>query len=157
MATATSEPRTDHSDDQGSRKSAYAVEADAMPGVLEREGCGEIRHPALADRVPEVAQLRDALVDARDAFFPVALRAMEQHMRRLIDEISKAMERAKEEDREELASLRRDVQRHVEGSGGDQGGLVDSLETAEVRFEVDHPALAQSIRQVLDSLSSSGI
>jgi hypothetical protein len=81
---------------------------------------------------------------------------MEQHMRRLIDEISKAMERAKEEDREELARLRRDVQRHVEGSG-DQGGLVDSLEVAEVRFEVDHPALAQSIRQVLDSLSSSGI
>jgi uncharacterized protein YPO0396 len=82
---------------------------------------------------------------------------MEQHMRRLIDEISKAMERAKEEDREELARLRRDVQRHVEGSGGDQGGLVDSLEVAEVRFEVDHPALAQAIRQVLDSLSSSGI
>jgi hypothetical protein len=80
---------------------------------------------------------------------------MEQHMRRLIDEISKAMERAK--DREELARLRGDVQRHVEGSGGDQSGLVDSLETAEVRFEVDHPALAQSIRQVLELLSSSGI
>lgn len=125
--------------------------------MLEREGRGEIRHPALADRVPEVARLRHALVDVRDTFFPVAWRAMEQHMRRLIDEISKAMERAKEEDREELARLRRDVQRHVKGSGGDQGGLVDSLEVAEVRFEVDHPALAQSIRQVLDSLSSSGI
>jgi hypothetical protein len=82
---------------------------------------------------------------------------MEQHLRRLIDEISKVMERAKEEDREELARLRGDVQRHAEGSGGDQSGLVDSLETAEVRFEVDHPALAQSIRQVLESLSSSGI
>jgi hypothetical protein len=82
---------------------------------------------------------------------------MEQHMRRLIDEISKAMERAKEEDREELARLRRDVRRHFEGSSGDQSGLVDSLEIAEVRFEVDHPALAQSIRQVLESLSSSGI
>jgi hypothetical protein len=70
MATATSDPRTDHSDDQGSRKSAYAVDADATPGVLEREGRGEIRHPDLADRVSEVARLRIALVDARDAFFP---------------------------------------------------------------------------------------
>jgi hypothetical protein len=70
MATATSEPRTDHSDDRGSRKSAYAVGADAMPAVLGRDGRGGNRHPALADRVPEVARRRDALVDARDAVSP---------------------------------------------------------------------------------------
>ena len=87
----------------------------------------------------------------------VAWRAMEQHTRRLLNEISEAMERAKDEDREELVRLHRAVERHVEGSGGDQAGLVNSLEMAEVRFEVDHPTLAQSIRQVLESLSSSGI
>jgi replication-associated recombination protein RarA len=85
------------------------------------------------------------------------MRAMEQHTRRLLNEISEAMERAKDEDREELVRLHRAVERHVEGSGGDQAGLVNSLEMAEVRFEVDHPTLAQSIRQVLESLSSSGI
>lgn len=35
--------------------------------------------------------------------------------------------------------------------------LVESLERAETEFEVDHPSLAQSIRQVLISLSSAGI
>jgi Domain of unknown function (DUF4404) len=93
----------------------------------------------------------------RFEFVHVAWRAMEQHTRRLLNEISEAMERAKDEDREELVRLHRAVERHVEGSGGDQAGLVNSLEMAEVRFEVDHPTLAQSIRQVLESLSSSGI
>ena len=78
-------------------------------------------------------------------------------MRHLIDEISKAMDRAEDEDREELARLRHTVQTHVEGSSGDQSGLVDSLETAEVRFEVDHPALAGAIHQALEVLSASGI
>jgi Domain of unknown function (DUF4404) len=83
---------------------------------------------------------------------------MEQQMRHLIQEISVAMRRAKDEDREELTQLRGVVQRRLEeGGDDDHGGLVDSLEKAEVRFEVDHPALALSIRQVLQSLLSSGI
>jgi hypothetical protein len=82
---------------------------------------------------------------------------MEQQMRRLIQEISLAMGRAKDEDREDLTQLRGVVQRRLEEGDDDHGGLVDSLEKAEVRFEVDHPALAQSIRQVLQSLSSTGI
>lgn len=79
-------------------------------------------------------------------------------MRHLIQEISNALGGAKDEDREELTRLRGAVQGRLEGSGGDDPrGLVDSLERAEIRFEADHPRLAESIRQVIQSLSSAGI
>ncbi len=84
---------------------------------------------------------------------------MEEHLRRLMHEISVAMGRAKDEDREELTRLHGVVQGHLEGSddGDDRANLVGSLEQAETRFEVDHPRLASAIQQALETLSSSGI
>jgi len=126
-----------------------------VPGVFGQD----ILKVASAEDECTVAEPRPRGVPSLGRFelVHVAWRAMEQHTRRLLNEISEAMERAKDEDREELVRLHRAVERHVQGSGGDQAGLVNSLEMAEVRFEVDHPTLAQSIRQVLESLSSSGI
>jgi hypothetical protein len=84
--------------------------------------------------------------------------AVEQRLRQLIEEISAVEPGAENEDRERLTRLRRAVQGRLEGSGDDEhDNLVDSLEKAEIQFETDHPALAQSIRQALQVLSSSGI
>jgi hypothetical protein len=84
---------------------------------------------------------------------------VEQHLRHLLDELSDAIGRTKrQEEREELARLRGAVEGRLEGGDGDEHtGLVDSLEKAEIRFESDHPTLAQSIRQAIQSLSSAGI
>jgi hypothetical protein len=82
---------------------------------------------------------------------------MEQHIRHLLQEISVAMGRAKDEDREELTRLRGAVEERLERPDDDDHGLIDSLEKAEIRFEAEHPRLAQSIQQVIQSLSSAGI
>lgn len=36
-------------------------------------------------------------------------------------------------------------------------GLIDRLESAELRFEADHPSLGASIRQAIQSLTAGGI
>ena len=84
---------------------------------------------------------------------------MEQHLRHLLDELSAAIGRVKQdEEREELTRLHGEVEGRLRKSGGgDPPGLIDALEKAEVRFESDHPTLAQSLRQAIQSLSSAGI
>jgi hypothetical protein len=87
---------------------------------------------------------------------------VEQQLRHLLDELSAAIGRTKgPEDREELARLQGAIEGRLEGAEGGEGGahasLVDSLEKAEIRFESDHPTLAQSLRQAIQSLSSAGI
>jgi hypothetical protein len=57
-----------------------------------------------------------------------------------------------------LARLQGAIEGRLEGAeGGEHASLVDSLEKAEIRFESDHPTLAQSLRQAIQSLSSAGI
>lgn len=84
---------------------------------------------------------------------------MEQHLRHLLDELSAAIGRARHpEERDELTRLHGEVEGRLGRSGeGEHPGLVDALEKAEVRFESDHPTLAQSLRQAIQSLSSAGI
>jgi hypothetical protein len=84
---------------------------------------------------------------------------VENYLRHLLDEISAALGRAKHDDREELARLQGAVEGRLEGEAGDDdhSGLLDSLEKAEIRFEADHPTLAESLRQAIQGLSSSGI
>ena len=83
---------------------------------------------------------------------------MEKHLRHLLDELSAAIGRAKQdEDREELTRLRGAVEGRLAGGEDDHPGLLDSLEKAELRFEADHPTLAQSVRQAIQGLSSAGI
>ncbi|HET9769238.1 MAG TPA: DUF4404 family protein [Acidimicrobiia bacterium] len=85
---------------------------------------------------------------------------MENHLRHLLDEISAAIGRVTHhDDREELTRLQGAVEGRLDGRAGedDHPGLLDSLEKAEIRFEADHPTLAQSLRQAIQGLSSSGI
>lgn len=84
---------------------------------------------------------------------------MEQHLRHLLDELSAAIKRARHhEDREELTRLQGAVEGRLQGDGVEEhSGLIDALEKAEIRFESDHPSLAESLRQAIQSLSSAGI
>jgi uncharacterized protein DUF4404 len=97
---------------------------------------------------------------------------VEQHLRHLLDELSAAIGRTKDhEEREELTRLHGAVEQHLEATGaddggdadrddgddGDDGGLVDIFEKAEIRFESDHPSLAESLRQAIQSLTATGI
>jgi hypothetical protein len=94
---------------------------------------------------------------------------VEQHLRHLLDELSAAIGRTKDHgDREELTRLQGAVEQHLEATGSDDGGgkdrdddddggLVDVFEKAEIRFESDHPSLADSLRQAIQSLTATGI
>ena len=93
---------------------------------------------------------------------------MEDDLRRLLDELSAAIERTREgdEDRVELARLVDAVEQrlHAKDAGEDAGAvaeehhrLVKSLQGAAVRFEADHPALGGAIRRAVDALGAAGI
>jgi len=111
---------------------------------------------------------------------------VEQHLRHLLDELSAAISRTDDENhRRELTRLHGEIERRLDvgaagfeaggqlvsgpGAGGpgavppgrvlddDSDGLVERLETAELRFEADHPSLGASIRQAIQSLTAGGI
>jgi hypothetical protein len=84
---------------------------------------------------------------------------VEQHLRHLLDELQAAIGRAKRnDDREELTRLRGEVEGRLHRRDQDEhSGLIDALEKAEIRFESDHPTLAQSLRQTIEVLSAAGI
>jgi hypothetical protein len=84
---------------------------------------------------------------------------VEHHLRHLLDELSAAIGRTKAPDeREELTRLLGAVEGRLEGDDfAEHDGLLDGLEKAEIRFESDHPTLAQSLRQAIQALSSAGI
>jgi hypothetical protein len=88
---------------------------------------------------------------------------VEQHLRRLLDELSAAIGRSKHhEEREDLSRLHGAVERRLahaesEETGEEPHSLVDRLEEAEVRLETDHPTLAEALRDAIQALSSAGI
>jgi hypothetical protein len=93
---------------------------------------------------------------------------VEDDLRRLLDELSAAIERTREgdEDRVELARLVDAVEQRLHakevGEGPGAGAeehhrLVESLQGAAVRFEADHPALGGAIRRAVDALGAAGI
>ena len=83
---------------------------------------------------------------------------MEQHLRRLLDELSGAIGRTRHhEDREELSRLHGEVESRLERSGKEHSGLVAALEKAEIRFESEHPTLGGALRDAIEVLSSGGI
>ena len=62
------------------------------------------------------------------------------------------------ESRELLVSLTQDIERTLadrRAAGGD--APAQRLEALAVRFEADHPALAQVLRQLIDALGKAGI
>jgi hypothetical protein len=66
------------------------------------------------------------------------------------------------ESRKLLAALVRDIDRAL-GRGGARGAVgaagahAPRLESLAVRFEADHPALAEVVREVIDALVKAGI
>jgi hypothetical protein len=107
---------------------------------------------------------------------------VEQHLRHLLDEISAAIRRTDDEGhRRELTRLQGEIERRLDvGAAGSEAGgqlvsgpgagapgaaiggeehdgLIDRLESAELRFEADHPSLGASIRQAIQSLTAGGI
>ena len=86
---------------------------------------------------------------------------MEDDLRRLLNELSAAVQRTQEsdEDRAELVRLVEAVERRLEADvpPEDHPRLVHALKSAEVRFESDHPQLGDALRQAVQALSAAGI
>jgi hypothetical protein len=63
------------------------------------------------------------------------------------------------ESRALLVSLTQDIERALAGRSGARPDAppVQRLEALAVRFEADHPALAQVLRQLIDALGKAGI
>ena len=66
------------------------------------------------------------------------------------------------ESRKLLSALVRDIDRALgrggaSGAAGTAGSHAPRLESLAVRFEVDHPSLAEVIREVIDALVRVGI
>ena len=92
-------------------------------------------------------------------------RASEKGLRELLARVRERLGQARSvdpESREHLAALVHDID-HALGEGGTRG-VADTagahaprLESLAVRFEVDHPGLAEVIREVIDALVRVGI
>ncbi len=63
------------------------------------------------------------------------------------------------EELSELSGLVREIEERLgqQPDGGQEGSLADGFELMVERFEVSHPALASTLRQVMQSLVSLGI
>jgi hypothetical protein len=84
---------------------------------------------------------------------------VEQHLRRLLDELSGAIGRTRQnEDREELSRLHGEVEGRLKATDEkERSGLVGALEKAEIRFESEHPTLGEALRDAIEVLSAGGI
>ena len=92
-------------------------------------------------------------------------RASEKGLRELLARLRERLSQARSvdpESRKHLAAMVHDID-HALGAG-DAQGVADTagahgprLESLAVRFEADHPALAEVIREVIDALVRVGI
>jgi hypothetical protein len=92
-------------------------------------------------------------------------RASEESLRELLARVRERLSRARSVDadsRELLATVVHDID-HALGKGGAPGAAgtagrhAPRLESLAVRFEADHPGLAEVIREVIDTLVRGGI
>jgi hypothetical protein len=62
------------------------------------------------------------------------------------------------EDRRLLTTVLVDIEKALtQGDAPQQPGGAPDLETFAVKFEADHPALAETLRRVVDALGKAGI
>ncbi len=61
-----------------------------------------------------------------------------------------------QEERQQLTTVLHDIERAL-GAGGETSGSAPRLELMAVRFQATHPALAGSLRQLIDLLGKAGI
>jgi hypothetical protein len=92
-------------------------------------------------------------------------RASEKGLRELLAQVRERLSHARSVDaqsRKHLSALVHDID-HALGEGGPQGAAgtagahATRLESLAVRFEADHPGLAEVIREVIDALVRVGI
>ncbi|MDE2050398.1 MAG: DUF4404 family protein [Gammaproteobacteria bacterium] len=92
-------------------------------------------------------------------------RASEETLRELLARVRERLSRAKSVDpdsRKVLASVVHDIDHALgkegaPGAAGAAGSHAPRLESLAVRFEADHPGLAEVIREVIDTLVRGGI
>jgi hypothetical protein len=91
-------------------------------------------------------------------------RTSEESLRELLTRVHERLGEASvdAESRKLLAALVRDIDRALGRGGartaaGTAGTHAPRLESLAVRFEADHPALAEVIREVIDALVKAGI
>jgi hypothetical protein len=56
-----------------------------------------------------------------------------------------------------LVELTRDIEQALGGGARESAHAVPRLESLAVRFEAEHPQLAQALRQLMDALVKAGI
>ena len=62
------------------------------------------------------------------------------------------------ESRQHLSTLTRDLERSLAARDASApAGAAPRLESLAVKFEVSHPALAETLREVIDALGKAGI
>lgn len=85
-------------------------------------------------------------------------RGSEKRLRDLLARVRERQSQARldAESRKHLATLVSDIDGSL-GSGDAANAHVPRLEALAVRFEADHPALAEVIREVIDALVRVGI
>lgn len=90
-------------------------------------------------------------------------RTSEESLRELLARVHERLSRTDsidEDSRRILGELTRDIGRalgHSESTGGAIDAHAPRLEAMAVRFEADHPALAELLRQLTDALGKLGI
>jgi hypothetical protein len=86
-------------------------------------------------------------------------RAGETRLRELLARVRERLSHARSLDadsRKHLSAVVSDIDSDL-GRGGAAGAHAPRLESLAVRFEADHPALAEVIREVIDALVRAGI
>ena len=87
-------------------------------------------------------------------------RTSEESLRELLARVHERLSQAgsiDEESRRLLGALVRDIGRALGRGSGDATGHVPHLESMAVRFQTDHPGLAELLRQLIDALGKLGI
>lgn len=84
----------------------------------------------------------------------------QENLRELLAQLHTRLGHARtldEESRKLLTTLSHDIERALGRASDDTAPARNSLEGAAVRLEVEHPALANVIRQLVDALGKAGI
>jgi hypothetical protein len=92
-------------------------------------------------------------------------RTSEKNLRELLARVRERLSHARSvdaESRKHLSSLVQDIdstldQDSAQGSAAGAGKHTHRLESLAVRFEADHPSLAEVIREVIDALVRGGV
>jgi hypothetical protein len=81
-------------------------------------------------------------------------------LRRLLAQLHERLHGASTLDaqsRAELSMTARDIERTLERRGAHPESARSKLQELAARFEADHPALAEAVRDVVDTLGKAGI